>query len=124
MNVNANGAEGDKKDNDPDTAGDQPLITGAASLTLTANGIETVVVNSDVEVNAKSDALASQYSNTVTLNSDAVKTLNINGDGKVAVTTAAATLTKVDATGNSRGCNGDRLFHYGKSRLRRRLRGR
>ena len=107
VTVAANGAKADTIDNDPDTAGNQMVQTGQANLTFTANGVETVVINSDVNVHAESDAMASQYQNIVALTSDATKTLDINGEGRVSVTTTATTVTRVDATGNSGGVSVD-----------------
>ena len=104
VTVAANGAATDTIDSDPTATGNQMVETGEATLTLTANGIETVVINSEVNVHADSDAMASQYENSVTLTSDAAKTLDINGAAKVNVTaTAAADITRVDATGNTGG---------------------
>lgn len=104
VTVVANGAATDTIDSDATADGNQMIETGEASLTFTANGIETVVINSEVNVHADSDAMASQYENSVTLTSDAAKTLDINGAAKVNVTaTAAADITRVDATGNSGG---------------------
>ena len=94
------------KDDMPDsTAGANDFITsGQTTLGLTADGIETLVINSSVTAGGKQ--MASAYTNAVNLAATAstIKSLDINGAGKVTVdANAITTLTMVDATGNSAG---------------------
>ena len=94
------------KDDAPESSSgaNDAVISGQASLTLTADGVETLVINSSVTAGGKQKASA--YTNTATLNAgtSSIKTLDVNGNGKVDVTASAiTTLTMVDATGNSAG---------------------
>ena len=94
------------KDDAPAGPGGSPaaVTTGETTTTLTADGVETVVINSGVTAGGKQ--MASAYTNTVTLTTvtSSIKTLDINGDGKANVNAdAITTLTMVDATGNSAG---------------------
>ena len=94
------------KDDAPAGPGGNPaaVTTGETTLALTADGVETVVINSSVTAGGKQ--MASAYTNTVTLQTttSSIKTLDVNGAGKTSVNAdAITTLTMVDATGNSAG---------------------
>ena len=69
-------------------------LTSATALTggtLTANGIETISIESD-------DTNTTAHVNTLTLSADAVKTLNLTGDSALTLTNTSTTLTSVDAS--------------------------
>jgi Ca2+-binding RTX toxin-like protein len=80
----------------------------AMAQTFTATGIETINLVSSGKMNSftpVTDYAADVVTNTITINDDALVTLNINGDKKASVTTAATMedLTTINASANTAG---------------------
>ena len=94
----------------PDITRDRIEVTGESSAVFTANGIETVRIDSTAKLHALNGGVAktSDYSNSVTLEANKARTLDLGGDAKLVITgDFHDALTLVDARDNSAGVNVD-----------------
>ena len=84
-------------------------VTGTAILDLTVNDVETLVLDSSAIVLSE-EVNASNYTNIVELDADALETLNLLGNSRISVTLSEDTLTSletVNSAANSAGATVD-----------------
>ena len=110
LSLRAIGSVNDKRDAQGDfvPSGDEAL----AILTFTAAGVKSFMIDSVATVKAKPEnkVVASDYSNTVTLNAAALETLVVRGDAELEVTLGVGSASKlkvVDARNNDAGVTVD-----------------